>query len=256
MQVFHNRLGNPYHDYNNDIDGAKEYGISGLSTRGYPLVNWGAGPIYSLSSNAAQPSTQSSATTYGASDTISVSKGRHFIKAGVDARNLIAASVFDPQASFNFSNLATSIPQESNAITGFTGYSFASYLLGCCDERFPECSESPDAAQQLHRPVCAGRLQGEEESYVEPGCALGIQHAGIRVLGPPEQLGPDRYRSGYRTSRGLHLRRDCNVCTGKRYYGKRDFNNFGPRVGFAYQASKDLTIREPSLSRIWVTVKG
>ena len=35
----------------------------------------------------------------------------------------------------------------------------------------------------------------------------------------------------------------CNVCTGKRYFGVRDFNNFGPRVGFAYQATKDFTIR-------------
>ena len=35
----------------------------------------------------------------------------------------------------------------------------------------------------------------------------------------------------------------CSGCNGKRNFGKRDFNNFGPRIGFAWQAFKDFTVR-------------
>ena len=243
VQVFHNRLGNPYYDYNNDIDGAEEYGISGLSTRGYPLVNWGGGPKYSLSSNAAQPSTKSSATTYGASDTVSFSKGRHFFKAGVDVRNLIAASRFDPQASFNFSNLATSIPQESNAITGFTGYSFASYLLG----GVTSASLNVPNPRTPHNNYIGPFVQDDFKVRTNLTLNLGVRWEyntpvfeswDRQSSWDPTVTDPATGLPGAYTFAGK-----CSVCTGKRYYGKRDFNNFGPRVGFAYQASKDLTIR-------------
>lgn len=243
IQVFHNRLGNPYYDYNNDVDGAAVYGIKGLSTHGYPLVNWGGGPNYSLSSNAAQPRTSSSATTYGFSDTVSLSKGRHFFKAGVDVRNLISASRFDPQASFNFSNLATSIPQEANAITSFTGYSFASYLLG----GVTSASLNVPNPRTPHNDYIGAFLQDDFKVRTNLTLNLGVRWEYNKPVfeswdrqasWDPTVTDPETGLLGAYTFAGK-----CNVCTGKRYFGIRDFNNFGPRIGFAYRAAKDFTIR-------------
>ena len=36
---------------------------------------------------------------------------------------------------------------------------------------------------------------------------------------------------------------NCAACTGKGTFGKRDFNNFAPRVGFAWQAMSSFTVR-------------
>jgi hypothetical protein len=36
---------------------------------------------------------------------------------------------------------------------------------------------------------------------------------------------------------------DCDVCTGKRSFGKTSWRDFGPRIGFAYRAASDWVIR-------------
>jgi hypothetical protein len=35
----------------------------------------------------------------------------------------------------------------------------------------------------------------------------------------------------------------CSVCTGQRYFGTRDFKDFGPRVGFAWRGPADIIFR-------------
>ena len=68
----------------------------------------------------------------GLSDTVSFSRGRHFLKIGMDIRYNQQNRRQLPASSFNFAARATAIPNE--AISGTqTGYAFASYLLGIVD---------------------------------------------------------------------------------------------------------------------------
>jgi hypothetical protein len=158
-------------------------------------------------------------------------------------RNLISASRFDPQASFNFSNLATSIPQEVNAITSFTGYSFASYLLG----GVTSASLNVPNPRTPHNNYIGAFLQDDFKVRRNLTLNLGVRWEYNTPVfeswdrqgsWDPNVTDPETGLPGAYTFAGK-----CNVCTGKRYFGIRDFNNFGPRVGFAYQAAKDFTIR-------------
>ena len=153
--VFHNRLDNPLSDANDGVDGAAIYGIKGLSLNNYPVINFGGGPVYSLSQKTSFIHQYHSATTWGYSDTVSFASGKHFMKAGFEARRQFQDSVPTPAATFNFSNLSTSIPQEQSAITSFTGYSFATYLLGGVTSG-TLMVRAPRTEERLRRSVPAG----------------------------------------------------------------------------------------------------
>ena len=81
-----NRRGNPEQILEFATDGAKVLGIKGLSSIGYPAVNWGGGPFVSMEQPGFMNYSFRSDTTVGFTDSLSFSKGRHFLKAGVDVR--------------------------------------------------------------------------------------------------------------------------------------------------------------------------
>jgi hypothetical protein len=241
--VFHNRLDNPLSDANDGVDGAAAYGIQGLSLNNYPLVNWGNGPVYPLSQKTSFVRQYDSATTWGYSDTISFAKGKHFLKAGFETRRQFQNSVPTPAATFNFTNLTTSIPQEQNAITSFTGYGFASYLLGGVSSG----SLSVPAPRTRKNDYHGAFLQDDFKVRRNLTLNLGVrweysplvyESFDRQTSWDPNVIDPISGLKGAYTFAGK-----CSVCTGSRTFGKRDFNNFAPRIGFAWQAVKNFTVR-------------
>ena len=63
---------------------------------------------------------------------VSFSKGRHYMKAGIDYRRNVQNYQNSATSTFVFNARATSIPNETFS-GNTTGYSFASYLLGILD---------------------------------------------------------------------------------------------------------------------------
>ncbi len=127
--LYVNRAGNPFGDANNGIDGAKAFGIPGLSTTNYPFIGWGSGPYYSFATNSPSFQQFEGFTNWGFSDTFSVTKGRHFIKFGYENRRNHAQARQSPSVSLNFNATQTAIPNEPFS-GNMTGHSFASFLLG------------------------------------------------------------------------------------------------------------------------------
>ncbi|MCL4402220.1 MAG: TonB-dependent receptor, partial [Acidobacteria bacterium] len=215
----------------------------------FPGINWGGGPIWPLANpvpfnlQGMQSVWYMTYTTWAFQDSISFSTGRHFMKAGYENWNwFYNGPVGPPYAAFNFSSASTTIPQEQT-IGNYTGYSFASYLLGMVN------SASLAAPNPLSPHGLYHALYFQDDFKFRPNLTLNL---GVRYdYNPLAFESHDRITSWnpYKTDPLVNLpgaydfAGSCAICTGRRNFGTRDFNNFGPRIGFAWQALKDFTIR-------------
>ena len=130
--VYYNRQVNPSRGSNLNTDGAKELGIRGLSTFGFPQITWNSGPFVALSNTGYTANNNQAYIGLGLLETVSFSKGRHVMKAGFDVRRNSQNTQNTQGGAFTFSPRGTAIPNE--AFSGnLTGFSFASYLLGIVD---------------------------------------------------------------------------------------------------------------------------
>jgi hypothetical protein len=130
--VYYNRFTNPNISMYADIDGASQLGIQNLSTQGYPNINFGGGPFVSLANIGDPQNSALNTAGYGLFDTVSMVRGRHVFKAGVDVRRNAMNSRGTPGGGFTFNARGTAIPNESYSGSQI-GYSFASFLLGVVD---------------------------------------------------------------------------------------------------------------------------
>jgi len=239
----YNRRGNPQKIIYADTDGAKELGIANLSTIGYPVVNWGAGPFVSLETPGFTTYSFRADVSWGVLDTISFTRGRHFLKVGGDMRrNHQNLSNKSNGAQFNFAARATAIPNA--AFSGNqTGYAFASYLLGIVD------------SASLSDPVPMGGRRHYYALFVQDDFKVSGRltlNLGLRwEFQPPVFEVADRYSSWNPAKidpqSGLPGAYDfaghCQLCTGKRYFGRKNWRDFGPRVGFAWRPFEKWTLR-------------
>jgi hypothetical protein len=125
--IFVNRLANPNTSAHAGIDGGAFLGIKNFSTIGVPQVNWGGGPFVTLQNPGDPQYSFLASLSWGIQDTLSWSKGKHFIKVGFDIRGNNLNSRNGPEGSFTFNAIGTAIPNE--AFSGnLTGYS----LLPIC----------------------------------------------------------------------------------------------------------------------------
>ncbi len=243
VTLSYNRRGNPQKCVECGVDGAKELGIPGLSTTGYPVMNWGGGPFVSLDTPGFTTNSFRADASWGAMDTVSFTRGRHFLKMGVDVRrnhqNLNPGS---NSAQFNFNARGTAIPGESFSGTQ-TGYAFASYLLGIVD------------SAALNDPVGMGGRRRYYGLFIQDDFKISATltlNLGLRwEHQPPVYEVADRYSSWnpekIDPATGLPGAYDfagnCELCTGKHYFGRKSFRDFGPRVGFAWRPMDKWTIR-------------
>lgn len=243
--VYGNRQSNHYGNFNTQHggeDGAKVLGISGLSQKGYPGINWGGGPFVTQT-GAGDPTDELEAfQSSGFLNTISFSSGKHFMKAGFDYRRYSVNFRAYPASYFNFGARATAIPNQ--AFSGnLTGYAFASYLLGIVDN----ASLSDPLGTGGRRPYYAGFFQDDFKVSNRLTLNLGLRWD----FNDPMYEVADRYSSWNPNITdpltGLpgayEFAGNCDICTGQRYFGTRDYTGFGPRLGFAWQAGLGFVVR-------------
>ena len=242
LTAFFNRLINPVWTVHTDVDGAKELGIKGLATTGYPIVNWGGGPFVTLANPGETQDNVVAHNGWGFIDTVSFSRGRHFMRTGFDFRrnHLNTRPVLN--SAFNFAARGTAIPGE--AFSGNqTGYAFASYLLGIVDN----ASLADLASTGGRRHYYAMFFQDDFKIGSKLTLNLGLRweyqppamEAADRIsTWDPEKTDPVSGLKGAYAFAGT-----CQGCTGKRYFGRRSLRDWGPRIGFAWRAAEKWTVR-------------
>ncbi len=237
-----NHRDNPQKVILSDTDGAAEIGLKGLSTHGFPQITWGTGPFVTLDNPGFIKDGYRGDLSWGVLDTVSFSKGRHFFKAGFDYRRNLQTYQNSAASTFVFNPRATAIPNE--AFSGnYTGYAFASYLLGIVD------------SATITEPNSLGGRRSYYGLFVQDDFKVNSRltlNLGLRwEFQPPQTEAADRMSSWNPNKidplSGLPGAYDfagnCSVCTGKNYFGTKDYRDFGPRFGFAFRAPWDFVVR-------------
>ena len=225
-----------------DTDGAKALGIANLSTYGFPVINWGSGPAVGLTGIGDSLNATWNYTQFGFLDTVSFSKGHHFLKAGIDIRHNSLNYRPTQGGGFNFAARATAIPNETFA-GNLTGYSMASYLLGIVDS----ASLADPAVLGGRRHYYALFLQDDFKISSRLTLQLGMrweyQPPMFEVADRLSSWNPRKTDPASGLKGAYDFAGSCNGCTGRRYFGNPSLRDWGPRVGFAWRASKKTTVR-------------
>lgn len=227
---------------NSGVNGARELGIRNLSTIGYPVINWGAGPIVGLA-NLGDP-------TYGTRyymqwgylDTVSFQAGRHFMKAGVDIRRNSLNVGGTAGGTLNFAPRATAIPGEPFS-GNLTGYSMASFLLGVVDSAGLGDPTVLGGRRRYYAFFLQDDFKAAQRLTLQLGMRWEYQPPMFEVADRMSSWNPDKTDPVSGLKGAYDFAGKCKECTGKRSFGRRSLRDWGPRVGFAYRLTEKMTIR-------------
>ena len=243
LTVFYNRMANPNIGSFVGVNGAAELGIRNLTTFGYPNIVFQTGPFVPITQMGDPQNDYQAYIGMGLLNTFSFSKGRHFMKAGLDLRRNHQNQRPTQGGTFNFNPLQTSIPGETFSGSQ-TGFAFASMLLG----RVHSAGLTDPVGVGGRRNYYAAFFQDDFKVNGRLTLNLGLRWE----YQPPFYEVANRYSSWSPTERdpvsGLlgayQFAGDCDVCTGSRYFGSpQKFREWGPRIGFAFRALDKLTLR-------------
>ena len=242
LNVHMNRRGNPNNSVHAGVNGAKELGIKNLTTTGYPNINWGGGPTVSFQNPGDPQLSDLGSTGFGILESVSFSKGRHFMKSGIDLRTAHLNSRGGPGGTFNFNATSTAIPGAAFA-GNLTGHAFASFLLGTVYNG----SYFDSVGLGSRRLYYAGFFQDDFKVSSRLTLQLGMRWE----FQPPVREAADRMASWSleaidpisKLPGAYQFTGACSGCTGKRNFGREDWLNFGPRFGLSYQPFTKWTIR-------------
>jgi hypothetical protein len=242
LMVYFNRFLNDMPNTHVDIDGAAEYGIKNLSSKGYPWIRWDNGPYINFTPPGHGAYWFTAAQTWGLVDTVNFSAGRHFMKAGVDLRRNLNNYRGGQNYQFYFNPRGTAIPNEQFSGNN-TGHGFASYLLGIVH----------NGSMTLHFPFgylfdYAGFfLQDDFKVSNKLSLQLGVRWDYMSPLREKHDMISNWSLGVTDPISGLpgayEFLGDCPQCNGEHHFGSKDYNNFAPRIGFAWQALPKTTVR-------------
>ncbi|MGH9838655.1 MAG: carboxypeptidase regulatory-like domain-containing protein [Blastocatellia bacterium] len=242
FKISFNRMANPNRSAHVDDGCAAALGIKGvLQTGACPRVNWGAGPNGISFDALGDPQDDFQAyNSWGIADTLSWSKGRHFLKFGADFRGNQQNN--QPRGNlpgtFNFTAAQTGIPG-----VNFIGHSFASFLLGEVN------------TANVGTPLVSGGRIYYYAAFVQDDFKFRRNltfNLGLRYeLQPPPVEVADRTANfnlslidpltGMRGA--VEFAGEGQGRTGKRQFVATDKNDFGPRIGFAWSPDERWAIR-------------
>ncbi len=238
-----NRTINPIGNVHRDTDGAKELGITGLSTQGYPTLDWGGGPFVTLDTPGHDLNKFFGLTGTGIMETLSFSKGRHFMKAGFDHRRNNVNNRWASETTLTFSARATAIPNE--AFSGNqTGYAFASYLLGIVDSGTKSDPVPLGGRRHYYAAFFQDDFKVSRRLTLNLGLRWEYQKPNTEVANRLSSWNPNKTDPVTGLPGAYDFAGACQGCTGRTYFGVRHrVRDWGPRFGFAYQPLPRWTIR-------------
>lgn len=217
-------------------------GIRGVRQDGpCPRINWGAGPAGVSFDPIGDP--QDDLQTYnswGVANSLSWSKGRHFMKFGADIRGnqLNTRPLGNLAGTFNFTAAQTGIPG-----VNFVGHSFASFLLGGVNN----ASVGVPLGLAGRTSYYAGYAQDSFRVTPKLTLQLGLRYE----YQPPAVERHDRTSSFDLTvtdpltgmKGAVVFAGDGAGRTGRRTFVASDKTNFSPRIGGAYAMTDRTSLR-------------
>jgi hypothetical protein len=240
--VYYNRQVNPSVGTATDIDGAGELGIRGLSTFGYPNIEWNTGPFVALSNAGYTARNNIANVGWGFLDTVSFSRGRHFMKAGFDFRRNHLNTQPTQGGTFRFNPRGTAIPNEPFS-GNLTGYAFASYLLGIVDSGALADPVGLGGRRYYYGLFFQDDFKVNSKLTLSLGLRWDYQPPATEVADRLSSWNPNKIDPVSGLPGAYDFAGACNVCTGRRYFGRRSLRDWGPRIGFAWQPLEKWTVR-------------
>jgi len=242
VTLSYNRLSSDNASHVADIDGAAQMGIRGLSTFGYPEIIWNAGPFVTPETAGRVNKSFSAQSAWGFLNTLSVSRGRHFVKFGYDMRRNHNNARPVAGGAFTFHPRATAIPNEPFA-GNLTGYSVASYLLGIVDSASLSDPVGRGARIHYYSLFVQDDFKLSRRLTLNLGMRWEFQPPMFEVADRLASWTPNKIDPASGLPGAYEFAGTCNACTGKRYFGSRSYRDFGPRIGFAFRAADRWTLR-------------
>jgi hypothetical protein len=237
-----NRMGNPNRSAHVTDGCAAALGIKGvLQTGACPRINWGGGSTGVNFDAIGDPQDDFQAyNSWGVSDTVSWSLGRHFLKIGGDFRGNQQNN--RPQGNlpgtFNFTAAQTGIPG-----VNFVGHAFAAFLLG--EVNSANVGTPLVSGGRIY--YYSGFIQDDFKFRRNLTFNLGLRYE----LQPPPVEVADR-TSNFNLSLtdpltgmkgAVEYAGEGQGRTGRRRFVDTDKNDFGPRVGFAWSPDEKWAVR-------------
>src|SRR5262249_3321682 len=175
-------------------------------------------------------------------DTVSFSKGRHFMKAGFDLRRNSQNTQNTQGGTFVFSPRATAIPNE--AFSGnFTGFSFASSLLGIVDSAALSDPGGLGGRRHYYALFFQDDFKVSSKLTLNLGLRWEYQPPSFEVADRLSSWDPNKIDPESKLPGAYDFAGSCQVCTGQRSFGRRSLRDWGPRIGFAYRPFERWTVR-------------
>lgn len=223
---------------------AQKLGISGVANGAFPVINAGF-----LANGLAWGQNQdlliTVSNTFLIADSLSMVKGKHNLKFGVDFRKYQNnQAVPSSSGNFQFNRNETAFP--SGALRTTTGHPFASFLLGQVDSASLSINE---VTRGMRYPYFAGYFQ--DDFKMKPNFTLNVglrwdyiptmyEVNDVYTIMDPTVPNP---AAGGRPG-ALVFAGDGPGRSGRqRLTNGISYNNWGPRLGFAWQPMKKLVVR-------------
>jgi outer membrane receptor protein involved in Fe transport len=211
-----------------------QYDIQGVpGVHGIPLF-----PQYNVGGNfnVTQTGNPFPDDTWSLASTLSRTLGNHLLKAGFDFRYQRSLDDGYFTGNFNFTSDATNDPQNT---TG-TGQAIASYLLGLPNNALRNIGQT---AAIMRKHDYSGFIQDDWKVNSNLTLNLGIRYD---YLGWPYSR--DNTLGSFDMDTGAYLWDGINPVTGAGPNARRGivdpiYNNWAPRVGFAYRLGDKTTVR-------------
>lgn len=184
--------------------------------------------------------------TYSLSDNLTMTRGKHSLKFGTEIRTE-EFTIFQPAAprgALSFGSIFTDNP----AALGSGGSGFASFLIGLSDGGTINNLHNID----YHRPVYAFYAQDDWKVMPKLTLNLGLRYELFTTIKERhnELATFDLATGSLIVPKGLNVQLTPTIAsfiplhaTGTSGLINPDLNNFAPRIGLAYQATRNLVIR-------------
>lgn len=240
--VSFNRMGNPNRSAHVDDGCAAALGIKGvLQTGACPRINWGAGPNGISFDALGDPQDDFQAyNAWGASDTVSWSRGRHFMKFGLDFRGNQQNN--RPQGNlpgtFNFNAAQTGIPG-----VNFVGHAFAAFLLGEVNNASVGTPLVSGGRIYYYSGFVQDDFKFRRNLTFNIGLRYEVQPPPVEVADRTTNFNLDLIDPLTGMRGALEFAGEGPGRIGRRTFVNTDKNNFGPRLGFAWSPTDRWAVR-------------
>jgi hypothetical protein len=241
LMVAYNRQINPSTSKHVNEPGAQILGIKGIrQDMNYPEITGLSGDRVGFPTLGYQANDVGAGTAYQLVNTLSWMRGNHSLKFGFDYRwNGLNWRVGNGPGQFNFSASVTGLP-------GFnqTGHGFASMLLG----QFSSASVPMDVPVGSQFPMYSWFVQDDwkvnRRLTLNIGLRWDFQPQGTEKHDRLHNFNPSLTDPLYGVQGAVEFAGKGPGRNGKRMFYPNNLNTtWGPRVGFAYQASEKITVR-------------